>query len=806
MSTSCRNRLVSAIGVAALLGSLSARAAEEDLVGGWTFRSRGEGWLARTQVSPSCDGPGLALTVEFPWHQRSDAGNWGELVRKLDFPAGAMPQLSFTWSDDFRAATAGCHFAQVVVDGAVVWESDVAGTVADPRVAIDLAKADLKTGREETHTIGLRVATKKLVTNFGVQVRWSDVRLQWPGQPAVRLLPNPPIQAAGPIPEDLPLPDAGPTVTTWHRGAIVLQPWGKTQHAALADVAGRPERLRDQFGFNTIIVLPPEAHNAITSPADHLTEEQFRTAVDAYRKAGYKIILYSSVMHCGHAPVWQTGQLGREHPEWSQRGPTGEPVMDYGAPWLCPNTPALKYTVDYTEQIVRQYEADAVMLDNNQFFHTAAGWTCYCGRCQAKFRGYVRQRFGDAAAREAFGADPQTLAIPTQEGPLWALWLHWRNRTWAEANEAFRDRLRSVRPDILFFCNTQYLFRTAMLATDLQYTHEDMLLSESRGQTSREMSQKMLLAHALGNGRPVWNYIGTFDEQDFRRLRPAEVIGPIVAASLGRGARPWIVYYGFTDRESDDPGRAELARLVSWCGRRPELFSALRWATVGVVISTRSRDLFGHELIPDHVASLLARGVPAVLLRDIHLSPETLRTLRVLTIENVDWIDRQAANAIADWVRAGGKLVASVGAGWFDELGRLRSSSTLWDALGLKACSEGAAAVGEGEVILADRESVAEQSARWTDAERFRFEPQSAIEVIPYASEGTMLLHLVRHDPIGDRVTLILPSSLSRFVDAALHVPKQAAPRPLAAMRSGGEVRLRLDSVPLYSVVELRRN
>ncbi|NUQ61260.1 MAG: beta-galactosidase [Pirellulales bacterium] len=803
MTTTFRSRLVGAICAAVCLGSFSTAIAEET-IGGWAFRSHGEGWRVRTEVSPTCTGPGLALVIEFPWNQRSEAGNSAELVREVDF-SGGPSQLSFGWSDDFRAATAGCHFAQVLIGGAVVWEADVAGSAAEPRVTIDLAKLEPAKDRPQgRHTIGLRVATRKLVTNFGVQVRWFDVCLLGPGRPPMRLLPDPAIQAAGPVPDDLQIACAGPTAAVWHRRAIVLQPWGKTQHAALADVAGRPERLRDQFGFNAIIVLPPEAHNAITSPAEHLSEEQFRTAIDAYRKAGYKIILYSSVMHCGHAPVWQSGQLGRDHPEWSQRGPTGEPVMDYGAPWLCPNTPALKYTVDYTERIVRHDEADAVMLDNNQFFHTAGGWTCYCEACREKFRSYVRQRFGDAAAREAFGADPPSLAIPTEQGPLWNLWLHWRNRVWAEANEAFRNRLRSVRPDVLFFCNTQYVFRTAMLASDLQYAHEDMLLSESRGHTSLEMSQKMLLGHALADGRPLWNYIGTFDERDFQRLRPADVIGPITAASLGHGARPWIVYYGFTDRPSDDPGRAEVARLVSWCGRRPELFSAPRWTTVGAVISTRSRDLFGHAVIPEHLADLLARGVPAVLLRDANLSPEKLGAMRVLTIENAASIDPKAAGAIADWVRAGGKLAAAVGAGWFDELGRLRPHSTLWEALGLKACPKGAAAVGKGEVIVDLPEAIAEQSARWTDAERFRFDPQSAIEIIPYAPEGKMFLHLVRHGPVEGPVTLTLPSSVDRFAGAALHLPEEASPRPLVLDRNGGAVRLRIPEAPLYGVVELK--
>jgi hypothetical protein len=83
------------------------------------------------------------------------------------------------------------------------------------------------------------------------------------------------------------------------------------------------------------------------------------------------------------------------------------------------------------------------------------------------------------------------------------LWLHWRNRVWAEATERFRVALRKDKPDIVVLANTQYLYRSPDLATDLQYAHQDAVLSESRGLSTDRMVDKLLLGQALARDRPL---------------------------------------------------------------------------------------------------------------------------------------------------------------------------------------------------------------------------------------------------------------------------------------------------------------
>ena len=69
-----------------------------------------------------------------------------------------------------------------------------------------------------------------------------------------------------------------------------------------------------------MIVLPPAAHNAITADARHITEEEFERALGLYRENGFRIIIYSSIMHCGHDPLWQNGTLEKNTPSGRSAG------------------------------------------------------------------------------------------------------------------------------------------------------------------------------------------------------------------------------------------------------------------------------------------------------------------------------------------------------------------------------------------------------------------------------------------------------------------------------------------------------
>ena len=89
---------------------------------------------------------------------------------------GGRQRLRFRERDDFTGATAGYHFKQLLVNGTVVWEEDVAGgSNAWREVTVDVTAA----ARGRTNlTIAFRLLDKKGVSNFGVRWQVKDLRAE----------------------------------------------------------------------------------------------------------------------------------------------------------------------------------------------------------------------------------------------------------------------------------------------------------------------------------------------------------------------------------------------------------------------------------------------------------------------------------------------------------------------------------------------------------------------------------------------------------------------------------------------------
>ena len=612
-----------------------------------------------------------------------------------------------------------------------------------------------------------------------------------------------------PVPRDLPLPASPPSKVAWLPDANVLQPYGRSQYTALIHPGDRPERLKKEFGFNAIIVLPTDAHNVAPETdkqRDILTDEQFRAGVTAYRAAGYKLILYTSVMGFGLAPEFQSGQVAREHPDWLQRDPKGNPVMVYGVPWLCPNTGARDYALDRAARIAKEYDADGILLDNNQFFFAGAGWTCHCDSCTKKFREYVKQRFGAEKTKQFFGVTPEDLQIPSSEGPLWALWLNWRNRSWADINESFRARLRKLNSKIMLFANTQYHYDDATLGTDFQYDREDVLISESVGLTSRQMSAKMVLGHALAAGRPLWNYIGTFTTlADYSGMKPAKEIGPLIAATMAHDGRPWIVD-GFDLGATDTESRREMSRLLGWHAEHKEFYNAEPWAGVGAVISLRSRNVLHRPLIPPHINALLAAGTPVIGLRDDQdITAKNLKRFHVITVETAGCLPDDAVLALTKWMRGGGLLIVDHDACRYDELGRKRPElGSRWTSRVTDAYPETGMQFGKGLFVMPERAEFAATAIKRSKEESFQLPANCGVEVEPYQAHGALLLHIIRHEGAGGAVTLKFPKVFRPKGTAEIFVPgqKEVVTEPVV-IGIGGDSSLTLKNVPEYCVVKV---
>ena len=160
-----------------------------------------------------------------------------------------------------------------------------------------------------------------------------------------------------------------------------LQGWDEYQ-LALVDGATGPggaqyihrlitERLP---GVAALVMQPPKTAFKYGGGggAGGSNDTTFAAAVKAFRGAGLKVLLYSSLVHKGEDVQWANGSLFKHHPNWSQRHRDGSPTcLGNGVPcknpMLSPSSKAaVEFEVNYTLGLLQQFPADGVYLDDNE--------------------------------------------------------------------------------------------------------------------------------------------------------------------------------------------------------------------------------------------------------------------------------------------------------------------------------------------------------------------------------------------------------------------------------------------------------
>jgi hypothetical protein len=114
--------------------------------------------------------------LSHPWDTPSSAGDFVMASQSAKVLAADRYSLSLRERDDFTGPTAGYHFKQVLVDGAVVWQGDVAGgPVAWQKITIDVTE---QVRGKAGVTLAFRLLDKKGVSNFGVRWHLNELRAE----------------------------------------------------------------------------------------------------------------------------------------------------------------------------------------------------------------------------------------------------------------------------------------------------------------------------------------------------------------------------------------------------------------------------------------------------------------------------------------------------------------------------------------------------------------------------------------------------------------------------------------------------
>jgi hypothetical protein len=112
----------------------------------------------------------------YPYNTPSKAGDFVMVSQTAKVLTADRYVIAFRERDDFTGPTSGYHFKQLLVDGMIVWDQDVAGgSPAWNKITVDVT--DQVRGKTSV-TVAFRLLDRKGVSNFGVRWRLSELRAE----------------------------------------------------------------------------------------------------------------------------------------------------------------------------------------------------------------------------------------------------------------------------------------------------------------------------------------------------------------------------------------------------------------------------------------------------------------------------------------------------------------------------------------------------------------------------------------------------------------------------------------------------
>ena len=411
-----------------------------------------------------------------------------------------------------------------------------------------------------------------------------------------------------------------------------------------------------------------------------------------------------------------------DHPDWAQQGLGGEPAVVYGADaeafwvgpededlWLCPNDP--EYRQRWSDEISRLAATgvDGIYVDVpflRGWFDERRGWhwACACSDCADIYR----TRYGDD--------------LPTREDwgdPNFRRFVRFR----FEQVENFVAELRRVvrkanRKTRLIIEHWDGLGDSAETACDPaliahhsdvrchEWTNADGSSSDYGSYAWLEDAVRYLYYRAVDGRQPTWVLAYT-DEGDADRMRA------LAALQLTAGCNFWETDAPDMDGSVDTEARSE---LFAWIASNSKLYYRKKMELLAEVGLLHSRDsIVFHDYRRRREPWRCAReflGLGIMLLQS-HVpfrvvTPgdlDSLGGLTTLVLPNVACVSGAEAQAVEDFVRAGGTVVSTGDTGEYDEEGEARGGSVLAGLFGGSDPGLGVSvrSFGSGTVVVTGR-------------------------------------------------------------------------------------------------------
>jgi hypothetical protein len=384
-------------------------------------------------------------------------------------------------------------------------------------------------------------------------------------------------------------------------------------------------------------------------------------------------------------PPFPPVALVKEHPEWRVHPDNTGSVLkqspheqNLGTRVGCNLGPWGDYLIDVCCELVQDYHLDGFSFDGN--YHPPI---CYCPACTAAYR------------------SDRNVDLPAQvslDDVAYRQYLVWRGERLEDHYRRMQKRLKGVDPDAVLMSWSvnagrygHFLHLPRAMPTRLNQLFDlpmqEWWLDETNFGASVAPAFGAAYLRAVAGDRPnaseayLMSRGNPYGSDSFpaheRRTRNllAMTNGSITAESFG-----WPVPAGSTE---------EVFEQVGQRGRWLTHTRRLAWAAQ--LVSEQTRQFYAYRDVPERFLAhqfgafrcAYEAHLPLALVNDWDITAEALAGYSVLLLPNAAALSDQAAEAVREYVRGGGGLVASAETSLFDELGRPRGDFALADVFGV---------------------------------------------------------------------------------------------------------------------------
>jgi len=430
--------------------------------------------------------------------------------------------------------------------------------------------------------------------------------------------------------------------------------------------------------------------------------EAARKFVALAHKYGIKVAGY-----VGATMMYET--LFQEEPEarnWRQVNEFGEPIYytsDQTFRYMaCRNNPGYRAFIRKVLRIgVQDVKLDVIHFD--QMMWWPEPHSCRCSYCQAQFREFLENRYGDPQrARLRFGFTSFAGVIPPPYGiheppvrlpelhnPMMQEWANFRAWSLARDFKEFSDYIHELNPNVAVIANPSANLETNVgyiYGVDPQqlYATVDGIWTEEPNlpewtSDGRLVSQIRTYKSARTMGRPLFHWEGLRGYAEYAKTSPSLRLAESLAyddANLG------VIAGG--DVEKDGPSETVRRYVNFFHSNLKYLAHTKEIADVAILRSFPSTQFNPSQSNFDTVLfeqSLIQSKIPFSIIFDRQLSE--LAHYKVLVLANQDALSDEQIDLIRKFVEKGGGLVATGNTSLLTEWRTRRQKFGLSDVLGM---------------------------------------------------------------------------------------------------------------------------